>query len=151
MEGTNRRSREETQTPVKLMGPGYAVSSDLRHQGAAHNSFSPLLGLGCEEGLCFGVSDESMVVSGEKGEAWCNPSAEPVSPSHLDRVEKLQEGTEHLQIQWKHSEVNPSGFYHGEDENGSLECSPLSKWDPKDHKEVAVIQEGGEGEVRGQR
>ena len=93
-----------------------------------------------------------MVVSGGKGEAWwCNPSAEPVSPNHLDEVKKLQEGTEQLLIQWKHSKVNPSGFCHGEDENGSLECSSLSKWDPKDHKEVAVIQEGGEGEVRGQR
>ena len=90
VEGTNRRSMEETQTPAKLMGPGYAVSSDLRHQGATHNSFSPLLGLGCEEGLYFGVRDEPTVVSGEKGEAWCNPSAKPVSPSHLDGVEKLK-------------------------------------------------------------
>ena len=84
---------------VKLMGPGYVVSSDLWHQGAAQNSFSPLLGLGSEEGLCFGVRDDSMVVSREKGEIWRKPSAEPVSPSHLDAVEKLQEGTEHLLIQ----------------------------------------------------
>ena len=52
---------------VKLMGPGYVVSSDLWHQGAAQNSFSPLLGMGSEEGLCFGERDDSMVVSGEKG------------------------------------------------------------------------------------
>ena len=129
------------------MGPGYVISFDLRHQGATQNSFSPLLGLGSKEGLCFGVRDDSTVVSGEKGEIWCNPSAEPMSPSHSDGVEKLQEGTEHHLIQWKHNEVNPSCFFHGEDKNGSLECSPLSKWDPNDHKELEVIQEGGEGEV----
>ena len=55
----------------------------------------------------------------------------------------------HPLLQWKHSEVNPSGLFHGEDENGSLECSPLSKWDPNDHKELEVIQEGGEGQFRG--
>ena len=69
---------------VKLMGPGYVVSSDLWHQGAAQNSFSHLLGLGSEEGLYFGERDESMMVSGEKGEKWSNPIVEPVSPSHLD-------------------------------------------------------------------
>ena len=30
-----------------------------------------------------------------------------------------------------------------------MECSPLSKWDPRDHKELEVFQEGGEGEVCG--
>ena len=30
-----------------------------------------------------------------------------------------------------------------------MECSPLSKWDPNDHKELEVIQEGGKGEFRG--
>ena len=132
---------------AKLLGPGYVVSSNLRHQGAARNSFSPLLGLGSEEGLCSGGRDDSVVGSGEKGEIWSNLFVEPVSPSHLDGVEKLQEGTEHPLIQWKHSEDNLSGFFHGEDENGFVECSPLSKWDPKDHKELEVIQEGGEGEV----
>ena len=124
---------------VKLMGPGYVVSSDLWHQGAAQNSFSPLLGMGSEEGLCFGERDDSMVVSSEKGEKWSNPIAEPVLPSHLDGVEMLQEGIEHLMIQWKHSKVNPSGFFHGEGKNGSLECSPLFKLDPNDHKELEVI------------
>ena len=156
---TNRRLREETQTPIasvlrvgtmtKQMGLGYVVSFDLWHQGATQNSFSSLLGLSSEEGFCFGERDDSTAVSGEKGEKWSNPIAEPVSPSYLDGVEMLQEGTEHLLIQWKHNEVNPSGFFHGEDENGSLECSPLSKWDPNHHKELEVIQEGGEGEVRG--
>ena len=45
--------------------------------------------------------------------------------------------------------VNPSGFFHGEEENGFLECSPLSKWDRNGHKELEVIQEGDEGEFRG--
>ena len=114
-----------------------------------HNSFSPLLGLGYEDGLCFGERDDSKVVSGEKGEKWSNPIVEPVSLSHLDGDEMAQVGLEHPLIQWKHSEVNPSGLFQGEDENCSLECSPLSKWDPNDHKELEVIQEGGEGEVRG--
>ena len=139
VEVSNRRLRAENQTPLagvlkdgstaKLMGPGYVVPSDLRHQGDGQNSFSPLLGLGSEEGLCFGERDDSMMVSGEKGEKW----------SHLDGVEMLQVEPEHPLLQWKHSEVNPSGLFHGEDENGSLECSPLSKWDPNDHKELEVI------------
>ena len=45
--------------------------------------------------------------------------------------------------------VNPSDFFHGEDENGFLECSSLSKWDPNGHKELEVIQDGDEGEFRG--
>ena len=70
-----------------------------------------------------------MMVSSEKGEKWI----------HLDGVEMLQEGPEHPLLQWKHSDINPSGLFHGEDETGSLECSPLSKWDPNDHKELEVI------------
>nr|POE76359.1 hypothetical protein CFP56_34525 [Quercus suber] len=130
-------------------GTGFDVSSDHQPQGAPQNSFSPLSGLSSEECLCFGKRDDSIVVSGEKGEKWSNPITEPMSPSHLDGVKLLQEGPEHLLIQWKHSEVNPSGFFHGEDENGFLECSPLSKWDPNDQKELEVIQEGDEGDVRG--
>ena len=99
VEVTNRRLKEVTQTPIagvwkvgstaKPMGLGFVVPSDLRHQGATQNSFSPLLGLGSEEGLCSGERDDSTVVSGEKGEKWCNPIVEPVSPSHLDGVERL--------------------------------------------------------------
>ncbi|KAL0008498.1 hypothetical protein SO802_010000 [Lithocarpus litseifolius] len=108
---------DETHTPIidvlrveamaRPMGPGFE----------AQNSFSPLSGLGSEKGLCFGRRDDSMVVSGEKGEIMSNPIAEPVSPSHLDGVELPQVGPEHLLIQWKHSEVNRSGFFHGEEEN----------------------------------
>nr|POF14673.1 hypothetical protein CFP56_52659 [Quercus suber] len=105
--------------------------------------------LGSEKGLCFGERDNSTVVSSEKGEKWSNPIAKPVSLSYLDGVELLQEGSEHLLLQWKYSEVNPSGFFHGEEESGLLECSPLSKWDPNEQKELKVIQEGDEGEVRG--
>ena len=51
------------------------------------------------------------MVSDEKGEKWSNPIAELVSPSYLDGVELLQEGSEHFLLQWKYSEVNPSGFF----------------------------------------
>ena len=34
---------------------------------------------------------------------------------------------------------NHSGFFHGEEESGFLECSPLSKWDPNEQKELEVI------------
>ena len=54
--GTNRRLWDETHIPMagvlrvgataRPTRPGFDVSS-------AQNSFSPLLGLGCEEGLCF--------------------------------------------------------------------------------------------------
>ena len=40
-------------------------------------------------------------------------------------------------------------FFHGEEESGLLKCSPLSKWDPNEQKELEVIQEVDEGEVRG--
>ena len=118
---TNRGKGDENHTPMagdlsvgttaSLMGLGNGVSSDHRHQGAAQNHFSPLLGLGSEKGLCFGERDNSIVVSDEKGEKWSNPIAELVSPSYLDRVELLQEGSEHFLLQWKYSEVNPSGFF----------------------------------------
>ena len=45
--------------------------------------------------------------------------------------------------------VNPSGFFQGEEEDGFLECSPLSKWDPNGQKELKVIQEGDEGDFQG--
>ena len=35
------------------------------------------------------------------------------------------------------------------EEGGLLECSPLSKWDPNERKELEVIQEVDEGEVQG--
>ena len=99
VEVTNWRLKEETQTPIagvlrvgttaKLMGPGYVVSSDLRHQGVTQNSFSPLSGLGSEEGLYFGEKNDSTMVSSEKEEKWSNPIAKPVSPSYLDGVEML--------------------------------------------------------------
>ena len=61
--GSNRRLWDETAWPT---GPGFDVSSTL-------NSFSPLLGLGCEEGLCFGEKDDSTVGFGEKGVIQSNP------------------------------------------------------------------------------
>ena len=106
---------------------------------SAQNHFSPLLGLGSEKSFCFGERDNPKKVSGEKGEKWSNPHAELVSSSYLDGEELLQDGSEHFLLQWKHSEANPSGFFHGEEESGLLECSPLSKWDPNEHKELEVI------------
>ena len=82
--GSNWRLWDETAWPT---GPGFNVSSAL-------NSFSPLLGLGCEEGLCFGEKDDSTVGSGEKGVIRSNPIAQPVSVSQLDGVELEQEGPE---------------------------------------------------------
>ena len=116
---------------------------------ATHNAFSPLSGLGSGEGLCFGERDDFMVDSGAKGGDWSSPDAEPVLPSQVGGFELLQDGPEHLLSQWKHRVVNPSGFFHGEDENSFLECSPLSKWDPNGHKELEVIQEGDKGEFQG--
>ena len=75
--GSNWRLWDETARPTGL---GFDVSS-------AQNSFSPLLGLGCEEGLCFGEKDDSTVGSGEKGVIWSNPIAQPVLVSQLDGVE----------------------------------------------------------------
>ena len=40
---------------------------------------------------------------------------------------------------------------HEEEESGLLECSPLSKWDPYEQKELDVIQEVDEGEFRGSK
>nr|POE92308.1 hypothetical protein CFP56_71994 [Quercus suber] len=104
---------------------------------------------GSEKGLCFGERDNSTVVLGENGEKWSNPIAELVSLSHLDGVELLHEGLDHVLLQWKHNDVNLMGFFRGEDESGFLECSPLSKWDPNEQKELEVIQEGDKGEVQG--
>ena len=40
-------------------------------------------------------------------------------------------------------------FFREEEDSGLLECLPLSKWDPNEQKDLEVIQEGDEGEVRG--
>ena len=85
-----------------------------------------------------------MEVLGEKGDKW-NTS------SHLDGDELAQDGSEHFLLQWKHSEANPSGLCHEEEDSGLLECSPLSKWDPNEQKELDVIQEVDEGEFQGSK
>ena len=113
---SNRRFRDETQnlmigvlgvrTMVRPMGPKIDAFSALRHEGDVRNHFSPLLDLGSEMGLYFGMSDNSTVVPGEKGEKWSNLMAEPVLLSYLDGVELLQEGSEQLMLQWKQE----SGF-----------------------------------------
>ena len=69
----------------------------------------------------------------------------------LDGDELAQDGSEHVLLQWKHSEANPSGLCHEEEESGLLECSPLSKWDPNEQKELDVIQEVNEGEFQGSK
>ena len=88
--------------------------------------------------LCFGEIKNSMEVSGEKGEKLVQ-----------DGTELVQDGSECFMLQWKHREVNPSCSFQGEDESGFLECSPISKWDPMEHKELEVIQEVDEEEARG--
>ena len=89
------------------------------------------------------------LVSGDKGVKRSNLIAKPGSPSHLNGVKLSQVGPEHLLIQWKHCEVYSSGHFHGEDKDGFLECSPLSKWDSNDQKVLEVIQEGDEDEFQG--
>ena len=71
------------------MGLGIDVSSDNRHHGVTQNHFSHLSDLGSQKGLYFGERDNSMVVSGEKGEKWSNPITKLVSSSYLDGVELL--------------------------------------------------------------
>ena len=136
---TDRRMGVVTHTPKA----GYSNTD------ASHNSFSPLSGLGSGEDLYFGERDDFMVDSGEKGGDWSNPDAKPVLLSQVGGFDLLQDGPKHLLSQWKHRAVDPSAFFHGEDENDFLECSPLSKWDPNGHKKLEVIQEGDEGEFRG--
>ena len=126
---TDQRMGDITQTPIASDGKA----------DATHNSFSPLSGLGSGEDLYFGERDDFMVDSGAKGGDWSCPDVEPMLPSQMGGFELLQDGPEHLLSQWKHMVVNPSGFFHGEEENGFLECSPLSKWDPNGHKELEVI------------
>ena len=132
VEVRNRRLRDVTHTPIdgvlrrrataRPMGPGFN----------AQNSFSPLSCLGSKEDLCFGRRDDTTVVSSDKGVKKSNPIAELGSPSHFDGVELSQVGPEHRMIQWKNCEVNSSGHLHGDDKDGFLECSPLSKWDSND-------------------
>ena len=62
--------------------------------------------------------DDFMVDSSVKGGDWSSPDVEPVLPSQVAGFELLQDGPEHLLSQWKHRVVNPSGFFHGEEENG---------------------------------
>ena len=65
------------------------------------------------------------MVLGEKGEKWSN-TLRDLDGEELpqDGDELAQDGSEHFLLQWKHSEVNPSGFSHGEEESGLLDCSP---------------------------
>ena len=82
----NRRMGVVNHTPIA--GDGKA--------NAAHNSFSPLSGLGSGEDLCFREKDDFMVDSSEKGGDWSSPNAELVLPSEVGGVELLQDGPKHL-------------------------------------------------------
>ena len=70
---TNQRMGDVTYTPI---------AGDSKAD-AAHNSFSPLSGLGSGEGLYFGERDVFMVDSGEKGGDWSSPNAEPMLSSQV--------------------------------------------------------------------
>ena len=107
------------------------------------------MGLGCREDLCFGEKDDLLVAPGAKRGDCSSLIVEPVLPSQTGGFELLQDGPEHLLSQWKYRVVNPSGFFHGEEEDGFLECSPLSKWDPNGQKELKVIQESDKGDFQG--
>ena len=108
--------------------------------GSNPKSFFSSVGFGSKMNFCFGEIENSMEVSGEKGEKWSNSSRD-LDGDELaqDGNELAQDGSKHVLLQWKHSEVNSSAFSQGEEESGLLECSPLSKWDPKEHKELEVI------------
>ena len=84
-----------------------------------------------------------------KGDQWCNSFEGCVPLSNLDGVE-LSKGVYELSLlQWKHSEPNICGPSHGEAKSGFLECSPLSRWDPFEQRELEVTRAIDEGEILG--
>ena len=87
-------------------------------------------------GFSSGERDDFTEVSGESRDQWCNPQIKLVPTSSLDGVELIQGGSEPSLLPWKHCGVNPSGVFHGEKESGILECSPLSRWDPNEQREL---------------
>ena len=126
-----------------------AINSLRLSQWVDQNWFFPFSDMGNETGFCFGERDAFTEVSSEGGDQWCNPQADFVSPRSLDGVELLQDGLEPLLLQWKHSGVNSSGFFHGEEESCSLDCPPLSRWDSNGQSELVVTLEVEEGEILG--
>lgn len=50
-----------------------------------------------------------------------------------------------------YSGTHISGPFHGEAESGLLECSPLSRWDPFEQRELEVIREVDERVVLGSK
>ena len=84
-----------------------------------------------------------------EGDQWC-PSLEGCVPlSNLDGVEFLKGDSEFPLLQWKHSEPITCGLSHGETGSALLECSPLSRWDPFEQRELEVTQVVEEGEFLG--
>ena len=126
-----------------------AVNSLYLSQWVDQNRFFPLLDLGNEMGFCSGERDAFTEVLSEGGDQWCNPQAYFVSPRSLDGAELLQDGSEPLLLEWKHSGDKSSGFIHGEEESCSLDCPPLSRWDPNEQRELVATQEVEEGEILG--
>nr|POE91816.1 hypothetical protein CFP56_71385 [Quercus suber] len=80
-------------------------------QWVDQNRFFPLSDLGNEMGFCSGERDAFMEVSSEGGDQWCNPQAYFVSLRSLDGAELLQDGSEPLLLQRKHTGVNSSVFF----------------------------------------
>lgn len=101
--------------------------------------------MGNEMGFCFGVSDDLTEISSVEGDQWCAPLEGCVLLSNLDGVEFLKGDSEFPLLQWKHSEPNT----HGETGSALLECSPLSRWDPFEQRELEVTQAVEEGEFLG--
>ena len=99
--------------------------------------------------MLFRSRDAFTEVSSEGGDQWCNPQADFVSPRSLDGVELLQDGSEPLLLEWKHSGDKSSGFIHGEEESCSLDCPPLSRWDSNEQSELVATLEVEEGEILG--
>ena len=72
-----------------------------------------------------------------------------MSLSNLDGVELLKGDFEFPLLQWKHSEPNTCGPSYRETGSDLLECSPLSRWDPFEQRDLEVTQVVDEGEFLG--
>ena len=136
---------------VVPLGPGQNYSDHHWNQFVDHNQFALLLELGNRMGFVFGEKDAFTEGSSTNGDHWCNPQDECVPLGDRDGFELFKGGFEALLLQWKHSGTHTSSPFHGEADSGILECSPLSRWDPFEQRELKVTQEVDEGEVLGSK
>ena len=134
---------------VMPMGLGPKDTDHHRNQFVDQNQFALLLELGNGMDFVSWEKDAFMEGLSVNGDQWCNPQDECVPSSDRDELELFKGGFKALLLQWKHSGTNTGGPFPGEAESGLLECSPLSRWDPFEQRELEVTQEVDEGEVLG--